>query len=351
MDDQMKTTPQLRIRAWCLASCLIAVALSAHVCQAQEEDNWLKHLRVGALVGLNMKTKFSMGGNFSVSGASPGTGGTGGSHTYDDGFVKPDQGTNPDFTSNWGYTSAGQYNSGTLTFHSTKAFSTANGTTEEKDVQVGLDIAYGGDLGRALGGWYGWELGFAFLPTSTKDNRDLSGNFLRTVHQFSTGNITIPEAPYSGSDSGVGPNIMNSALELPDDTTTGTITGSRTLQVYLYTLRLGPTMAWEIRPHFAVQLSGGPIVAYSDATYKFNETLKLADGSVSKNKGSFGESEFKFSGYVSALFMYHVVEGADIYIGAQYMPLGTIGVKGTGRKAELDTGSGIWLTAGINWPF
>ncbi len=351
--DQMKTTPPLSPGAWHRVSCLILLALGINVCQSQEDENWLRHLRVGALVGMNMKAKFSMGGSLNVSGSSPGTGGTGGSHTYDDGYVKPDQGTNPDFTSNWGYTSSGQYNAGsqTLTFHSTSAFSTANGSTEEKDVQLGLDLAYGGDLGRALGGWYGWEVGFAFLPTSTKDNRDLSGNFKRTVHQFNTGNIVIPEAPYSGGDSGIGANIQNTATELPDDITTGTITGSRTLQVYLYSLRLGPTMTWEIRPHFAVQLSGGPMFAYADATYKFKETFKLADGSESKNKGSFGNDEFLFGGYVSALFMWHVVEDADVYIGAQYMPLGSISVSGPGRKAELDLNSGIWLTAGVNWPF
>jgi hypothetical protein len=353
----MKSLHSTKLAAANWLTVFAVLSLSAGVVQAQEGENWLKHLRVGALVGLNVKTKFTMGGDFSVSGSSPGSAGAGGTHTYDDGYVKPDQtGASDNLTSFWGYNNAGQFDAGaqTLTFHSTQSFNAGNSSHEEKDVQLGLDIAYGGDLGRALGGWYGWEFGFSFLPMSMKDNRDIPGTFNRVEHQYSTVGITPPtvnDGPYQGGPSGVGPLLDNTAIDLGSSVTNGLITGSRTLHVNIYSVRLGPTMTWEIRPYFAVQVSGGPAVAYATGEYKFDEKLKFADGSQAKNKGSFSNDEFLYGGYVSALFMYHVVEGGDIYIGAQYMPLGSITVKGPGRKAEMELGSAIYLTAGINWPF
>src|SRR5262245_33350002 len=61
------------------------------------DPDWLRNVRLGGVVGLNIKTQFKLtGGAFKVSGGKPGV--------FDDGYVikNPDN-TADDFTSNWGY--------------------------------------------------------------------------------------------------------------------------------------------------------------------------------------------------------------------------------------------------------
>lgn len=341
-------TPSPTVGSWLAGLAVFALAGSSG--WAEEQEDWMRHFRVGAVVALNTKAKFSMGGQFGISGNAAGTAGTGGNHTYDDGYVRVDQ-TGTEYTSYWGYNSGSQYDAQTLTYHSTKSFSLGGSSASESEPQAGLDLAYGGDLGRWASGWYGWELGFSFLPTKTVDSRPLAATFSRTVHRYNTGDILLPEGPYNGGDSGQGPNIPNNATALPDDNIFGTITGTRSLEVFIYNLRLGPTLCWELRPHFAVQISGGPAIAYASATYNFKETIRLQDGSRTRNSGSFGNDEILYGGYFGALLMYHATEAADIYVGAQFMSLSSITVNGPGRKAELDLSAGIYLSAGVNWPF
>ena len=51
------------------------------------------------------------------------------------------------------------------------------------------------------------------------------------------------------------------------------------------------------------------------------------------------------------MLTYHAQPNADIFLGAQFMTLGTSTIGGEGRQARLDLGSGIYLSAGINWQF
>jgi hypothetical protein len=56
-------------------------------------------------------------------------------------------------------------------------------------------------------------------------------------------------------------------------------------------------------------------------------------------------------GYVNGALMYHVQEDADIYIGAQYMPMGDATISGGGREGRLNLGGQLYFSVGINWPF
>ena len=55
--------------------------------------------------------------------------------------------------------------------------------------------------------------------------------------------------------------------------------------------------------------------------------------------------------YVNGTLMYHVLDNADFYLSAQYMPLGNASFSSGGRHAELNLVSQIYVSLGINWPF
>jgi hypothetical protein len=102
----------------------------------------------------------------------------------------------------------------------------------------------------------------------------------------------VPTAPYNGGSSGIGPTIPDVATALPDDATSGTITGSRTLEMSIFAFRLGPLLHWELHPRWAASLSAGPAFGYLDGDLRFDETVVSPDGGSASNRGRTEGSDF-----------------------------------------------------------
>ena len=313
--------------------------------------SWSKHFRLGALVGFNFKGKFSITGPTAGSGNNPGGEGSGQNHTYDDGYVKIDATGNDDgLTWNWGYQSSDQIVGNELEFHSVQSYSTSGGGSADSGAEVGIDLAYGGRITQIWGGTLGWEFGFGWMPIEIKNNLSGFANVTRLVHTYQTGGIILPEDPYQGSFNGPGPTISDYAAESFENLD-ATISGSQTLDVNLYNFRLGPTFQWELHPRFAVMVSAGAAFGIVGGGLKYNETLTFAEGAPAINTGKVSDTEFVYGGYISGTFLFHAVQNGDVYLGFQYMPMSSATFSGDGREGELDLKGGLYITAGINWPF
>ena len=316
-----------------------------------KDDDWTRHFRFGALVGLNISASFNERGLFNLPGNNAANG------IYDDGYVRDDQtGNAGGYTSYWGYDNPSQYNAAaqTLTLHRTTSYNTTGNSRDDGGPFVGFEMAYGGNL------WYwqhirlGWELGFGLLPISITDHQSFTATVNQSVYSFSTGGIVVPNAPYQGGSSGVGPLIpanppIPSTQTFPD----GIVTGKRTLDVLLYTVRLGPSFYWDLTENMSLSASAGPAVGIVSGSYSYDETISSGTSSA-HNTGSFGSTDVVYGGYVNALLMYHIVDNnrnADLYIGAQFMPLGDATFSSGGRNVQLNLGGQLYLSAGINWPF
>jgi hypothetical protein len=348
----------LKISA-CLACCLLGIApvasaqpeidgkpdSSAFIRIPKDTDDWTRHFRIGALVGMNINARFNENGAFNISGNNPAGG------IYDDGYVKPDQTGDPSYTSYWGYNNASQYNAGnnTLTLSASTGFSASGNAKADGGLIPGLEMAYGGNL------WYwkharvGWELGFGYLPVNISGSSSQSATVTQTTFTFNTAGIVVPTAPYQGGPSGLGP-LISTAFASSTNTTTGNIAGSQSLDVTLYTLRLGPSFYWDLTDRLGMSLGAGPAVGLMSGDYKYDETVTVG-GVSARNTGRISGTSLVYGGYVSAAVMYHVQNDADIYIGAQYMPMGNATISGGGRQGRLDLGGQLYFSVGINWPF
>ena len=329
------------------------LALSVWRAQAQwaypYDPDWTRTFRAGVLVGFNISADFNLKGSFGISG-----GGTG---VYDDGYVRRDDGGA--LTSDWGYNNASQRNSTleTLTLHRTTAFSTTSAAEVKDSVELGLDLAYGGTLWRGERLRLGWELGFGLLPIKISDRSTLSATVKRSTYTFDAsgyviGSVdTFPSPGHQGRPNG-GPLIASTPNGPPIQDTFNNvlITGSRTLDVNFYALKLGPTIFWDINRSIGFSAGIGGAVGLVSGNLKYDETVNFAGGS-SHNIGQTGNSELTYGGYVNAMFTFHTVKNGDFYIGAQYMPMGKVTMGGGGRQAELNLTGQIYVSAGINWPF
>jgi len=317
-----------------------------------EPGEWSRQFRVGALAGFNLKAEFSMSGRFPVSGSNPGAAGGGQNHDYDDGYVRLDAtGDNGGLTWNWGYDDASQLSGNRLSYRGTESFTTAGSATVNGDAQIGFDTAYGGRITQLWGGVLGWEFGFGFLPVSITDNLSLPASVTRVVHSYDASGIDLPAAPYRGSFNGPGATISDIAVVESTEIVPATLGGSQTLDVTLYNFRLGPTLQWELHPRVAVAVSAGAAFGIVTGDLKYNETLLFTDGSTANNQGQVGDTQLVYGGYVAGTLLYHAVKNADFYVNLQYMPMSTATFSGSGREAKLDLTGGLYVSAGLSWPF
>ena len=320
--------------------------------------DWTKHFRVGMQVTLNIEAEFTTGGFLDFP-TRPGQ--------YDNGYVlrdntPPDGDPTDDLTTNWGYDFASQFDedSRLITFSRTESFDVTDvsETTEDDSPYVGLELAYGTAITRWGDALIGWEAGYSFLPISITDNRRISGIATRrsVSHRVPDEVIDIPDPGHRGRPTGGG----QATLELsPTGDPLFTedaafLRGSRTLDVSLHTLRLGPTIHWELAPRWAFQGGVGPAVGYVTGDYEFDERATIAGGAgpVSRSaEGSFGGDDFVYGGYAQALLLFHFEEHGDIYAGLQFMSLSGTEFEEGERRAKLDMGATLSFLIGVNWPF
>lgn len=334
---------------------LLAAALSI-TAAAHAQYDWTRNFRVGMQLGLNIRADFKTSGEFSINSGNPGESGNPNvNHEYDDGYVRVDEtGNARGLTSYWGYRQGAivDEEARTITFHSVRSFEAGGGRKrEESPVQLGFDMAYGGVLRTWRRSRLGWELGVGILPISIKDNRTLSGMFRITPFVHPTDLDNLPAVPYEGGPSGIGPTIGAAPEEGIDTFTPGTIRGSRTLDLMLYNLRLGPTFYWSLNRRWALRAGAGPAIGILAGDYRFNETGVTADGLTTRNVGKFGKTGVVYGAYANALALFHLEPHGDLFAGVQFMSLTGSRFVSRGREAKLGMGSGVYFTAGVNWPF
>ena len=312
-----------------------------------DTDDWTRHFRIGALVGVNISANFSRNGTFGISGNNPAQG------IYADGYVRTDNtGNAGGQTAYWGYNNSSQLNGTALTMSAANSFTTSDSSKEQGGIFPGFDMAYGDNL------WYwkharvGWELGFGLLPIDITDNQSAPATVNQSTYTFNTGGIIVPGAPYQGLPNGgpyeptISTNFASSTLA-PSN---GTVTGTQSMDVWLYTLRFGPTFYWDLSDKVGITLGAGPAVGVVSGDYKYNETI-TANNISAHNSGKIGGTDFVYGGYVNAMVMYHVVDNGDIYAGIQFMPMTDATISGDGRMGRLNLGGQVHFSVGVNWPF
>ena len=313
--------------------------------KVSQDDDWTRHFRIGAMVGLNIRANFNAKNPVTFSGKNG---------TYDDGYVRKDNtGNAGHLTSNWGYDNSSQVVGSTIQMHSAKSFSPdlTGGTSSESgdSAFAGFDMAYGGNLwdwGRAR---IGWDLGFGLLPINIKDNLSLNGTLNQNVYSFDIPDsvVVMPVPGYRGGPNG-GTWLKSNRTQLADGSVSDiSLTGTRTLDVMLYTVRLGPSVYWDLNQYLGLSAGVGPAVGIVSGSLQYNETIDAA-----KYTGQVDATDLVYGGYANAMLLYHVPgENGDLYLGVQYMSLGNANISGGGRQGQLNLGGQVYITAGINWPF
>ena len=212
-----------------------------------------------------------------------------------------------------------------------------------------FELAYGGNL------WYwkharvGRELGFGLLPISIPKTA-LRWQQLTSRLILLTRVALLCQPHLTGGFNRYGEPTISTSASITNNQYAGTVTGKQTLDVMLYTVRLGPTMYWDLTEHVSLSLGAGPAVGVVSGDYKYDEMI-TASGVNAHNSGQIGGTDFVYGGYVNATVLCHVTDNGDIFAGAQFMPMSDATISGGGRMGRLNLGGQVYFTVGINWPF
>ena len=327
-------------RRWLAMLTMVWISNSA----VQGKDPWIRHFRAGALIGANIDAEFSQSGLFATTPPQSGL--------FDDGFVLLDNTDNATGrTSNWGYNTASQWDetAETLIFSQSGGFQTTASSTANNDPHFGLDLAYGGTIKRIGRTWLSWELGFSLLPITISDQSGADAQLGQHTLTFSTAGLIPPLAPYTGSPEG-GPLLSTNIVASGQTTTNGALSASRTIEVVLYNLRLGPHFHWDVNRRWAIEAMAGVALGLADGRYEYDERVHSATGQASSN-GSMRETSWLYGGYVGVLTQVHVERNAYFYGSAQFMSLSNVEFSEAGRSATLRLDQGLYFSVGFTWLF
>ena len=309
-------------------------------------DDWSHHVRLGALIGFNASATFKLNGDLGIVNGQPGV--------YDDGYVRVDDTGNAlGYTTFWGYDNASQLSGSTLTLTRTTSFSASSSSEVGSGISPGLEFAYGDSYWRWGNTRIGWEFGFGWLMLGFHDSQTLPSTLSRVHDRFDASDLeVIPDAPYFGPFISAGqPAIFADSIGSTADAVAGTLEVSRKLDASLFTFKLGPSVCIGLAPRLGLYASAGPALGFVTGDFSYTETTSAGVGS-SQNQGNVGVNSVVFGGYVNAVLAYHIPsENADIYVGAQYLPLGDVNVSSAGREARLDLSGQVMVSAGVNWRF
>jgi hypothetical protein len=329
------------------------------------QDAPLNRFGVSYRMGFNISVDFkNLGGFAHVN--DPGPAVTNTSHFYDNGYNMPDNNnTGRGLTWNWGFSNANQVVGDDLFMSSAGSQGDAS-RRADGDPQHGFELTYARQLGTVKNCRWGLQGAFNFTDLTARDDRRLLGTATRTTDRFSLlftnaqGNLDRVDPftngmPYRGTFEGPGPLITNAPAERVEETFSGgaAIVGHRQFDAAVFGFRFGPYLEVPLTDRCAFSIAGGLALVEVSSDFRFRETVTVSGNMIEPqfSSGSGSRDGLLVGGYVAGSVSYALNGAWTVFAGAQYQNVGTYTHRENGRKAVLDLGESVFVTAGVGFSF
>jgi len=337
-----------------MKSVLALVTGAALTSVAHGEDGWGR-FSLSYRSSFNISAEFSGVGGFSASGNPGGPGSIAGAagtvvRQYDDGFIGIDiSGNAGNLTWYWGYNEGSQVVGDMVRMNSFSSPGIKSGEVDDGP-QHGMELGYQIPVTRVENWKIGIESAFGWTDIGITDSRAMAGTIITSTHGFALNGVIPPVAPYAGTVGGPGAMISDVAVDLGSTLGTAVVTGTRTIDAALYSIRLGPYFEWELAEHASLQLSGGLSLGWMDSTFSYYETI--VTGGVNRTAaGRGGKSDWLIGAYARGQVNVNVSEGIWLFGGVEFNHLGDFEQTVMGRKATVDFGAVVAVSGGLSISF
>lgn len=279
---------------------------------------------------------------------------------YNDGFVLNDNGGPASGkTWNWGYNSSSQISGTDLTTH---RFDSVPAVGDHG--LSGGNPALGGEV---VGGYQfsafkflsrparpGFELGYGYSRSSQNIGFGAFGSTTYSVDTYSLNGIIPPLPPYAGTAAGPGPLIdLNKNNQTIVSSSASTLFQGK-LETTLQSLRIGPSLDFDITPRFSAGVGLGYSAVYVDATLNYTETTAFANPAVpSLNSGAVTRTsaDWEPGVYLEIRANYQFTRFLGAFAGADLQYNKALEFGDTAHQIKIDLGSTYAAKAGLRVRF
>jgi hypothetical protein len=377
----MKTTTPIRI-----LNCLLLLLAPAGWAQSSASDDPLARLdppaaaspnRFGlsSRLGFNTSVSFRNLGGYTL----PATRFTpsGDPYNYNNGYVYPDPNgvANPAWPTTWywGYDAApGQYTLGdpSVIMQRSSAGAYVSSPEVNDDPMPGFEATYDRELYHNSFMRCGPEAAFGYSHLSVNDSTVLREDVTVENDAFGipidpTTGYGVTYFPVPGSagaythgfnrigTGGSDPLIFRGPVALPDTVLPGaaTITGNRSFDADLFSLRVGPYFDFPISKKVVLGLSGGFALVYVNSHFSYTEAVSIAGLPSTFSSGAGSHSDWLPGGYVAGNISYALSDQWALTAGAQFQDVGHYTQDLDGKQASLDLSKAIFMTFGVTYSF
>ena len=324
-----------------------------------EQPEYLNRIGINYRMGLNISVDFRKLGGLALSNPGPRTGSAVNRH-YDDGYVLVDSSTNAGgYTWYWGYTSSNSIQGGNLALQSDATLPNATSNDRRDDPQSGVELTYQRELIRHKHWRAGLEAALGYTFISIKDSRTLMNTVYRTNDAFNLNGIVPPTAPYYGGATNSAVLISSEPSARTTEVLTGaaTITGDRSIDTHLFSIRLGPYLEIPVNERLSVFLDAGLMLAVAETKFSFHETVAISDPTygidlVSEPRsGSGSQTDFVVGGYAGGGISYALTKQLSLVGGVQFQAAGREVNHVKGKESVLDLGKSFIISMGVSYSF
>jgi hypothetical protein len=319
----------------------------------------LNRIGLSYAMGVNISVDFRKLGGLQLTDPGPVIGGAV-NRNYDDGYNRVDiSGNAGNRTWYWGYSSPQSLQGDHLVLQSDSTPATAHSGEYQHRPQSGVELTYNRELTRGKRWRVGLEGAFGYMALSFRDNQTLHYFVDRTSDSFALNGVIPPQPPYNGTFQGPGPIISSapSGRSVATLSDAATITGERTLDCDLFTLRFGPYFEVPLTRKLILSLGGGLTLAWADSQFSFQEQVFISDPLYGINlasgprSGGGSQTDFLVGGYGGGSLGYDITERVRLLAGVLYQAAGrAVGDHG-GKQSVLDLGKSVIFTVGASYAF
>jgi opacity protein-like surface antigen len=136
-----------------------------------------------------------------------------------------------------------------------------------------------------------------------------------------------------------------------------TITGDRSIDSHVFTIRLGPYMEIPVNDRLSLFVDGGLAMAVAHTKFAFHETVTISDPTYNidlisePRSGSGSQTDFLVGGYVGGGVSYALTKQLSLVGGVEFQAAGKEVNHVKGKESALDLGKAFIISMGVSYSF
>lgn len=310
----------------------------------------------GPTLGLNISAEF--GGQVpAVVSGNPGPIGAGEvDRYYHDGYVRIDSSGNVGgYSWYWGYDNQSQLLSAVnpeLAFVSQSTASLSADLDTQRSL-AGIDLNYQRDLFSSRAIRAGVHGGFRYLPFSFDAERHAASELATTRDRYALHESVVPLAPYQGGFEGPGLLIPSTPFSRTEQMVPATVTHYRELEGDVFTIKLGPFIAWMPTEKFEVCLAGGLLIAPTHYTFAYRDSHAPSARNfyTMETAGRLDKSDVLLGGSVELTLAFTLTPTISVAATGQYQFMDDLRADLDGRTGKISLGDSVFISLGVGFRF